>query len=161
VQIDLLYALREGSEEDILSRPCYAVKRFTEEQEERHLVAFVAAMVACADGVVQPSERLALQSICEHLSIEWTVVQEMLDDMLRAFNADGNEDELDKHYDVLGLERGATLQEVKAAFREKAKLYHPDKVSHLGPELQSVAEERFKAINEAYQAVLSDVPGTS
>ena len=34
-----------------------------------------------------------------------------------------------------------------------ANKYHPDKVSHLGDEFQKLAEEKFKSVNDAYQAV--------
>lgn len=54
------------------------------------------------------------------------------------------------YYEVLGVPRTATPQELKAAFRSLARQYHPD-VSK-----DHDAEEKFKAINEAY-AVLSDV----
>ena len=34
-----------------------------------------------------------------------------------------------------------------------ANKYHPDKVSHLGKEMQDLAEEKFKAVNDAYQQI--------
>ena len=34
-----------------------------------------------------------------------------------------------------------------------ANKYHPDKVSHLGHDLQKMAEEKFKAVNNAYQTI--------
>ena len=43
--------------------------------------------------------------------------------------------------------------EVKKAFRKMANKYHPDKVSHLGKEMQDLAEEKFKAVNDAYQQI--------
>ena len=53
------------------------------------------------------------------------------------------------YYEVLGVPRNATEEEIKRAFRRLAFQYHPD--HNKDPE----AEERFKEINEAYQ-VLSD-----
>ncbi|MBM3144500.1 MAG: molecular chaperone DnaJ [Chloroflexi bacterium] len=53
------------------------------------------------------------------------------------------------YYEILGIPRGASGDEIKSAFRNLARKYHPD-VSK-----ESDAEERFKEINEAY-AVLSD-----
>jgi molecular chaperone DnaJ len=53
------------------------------------------------------------------------------------------------YYEVLGVPRGATPDELKSAFRRLARQYHPD--VNNSPD----AEERFKEINEAY-AVLSD-----
>ncbi|MBN2067683.1 MAG: molecular chaperone DnaJ [Candidatus Diapherotrites archaeon] len=53
------------------------------------------------------------------------------------------------YYDVLGLKKGASTDEVKSAYKELAKKYHPDLNREAG------AEEKFKELLEAYQ-VLSD-----
>ena len=34
-----------------------------------------------------------------------------------------------------------------------ANKYHPDKVSHLGDDFQKLAEDKFKAVNDAYQSI--------
>lgn len=56
-------------------------------------------------------------------------------------------------YEVLGLPGTATPEEIKHAYRELAKKYHPDKVSHLGEEFKRLADKRFKEIDAAYQAL--------
>lgn len=56
-------------------------------------------------------------------------------------------------YDVLGLPRTATMEEIKHAYRELAKKYHPDKVSHLGEEFKRLADKRFKEIDAAYKSL--------
>ena len=53
------------------------------------------------------------------------------------------------YYEVLGVPKGSSKEEIKSTFRKLARQYHPD-VSK-----EENAEERFKEINEAY-AVLSD-----
>ena len=54
------------------------------------------------------------------------------------------------YYEVLGLQKGASEDEIKKAFRQLAKKYHPD----LNPG-DKEAEAKFKEVNEAYE-VLSD-----
>ena len=54
------------------------------------------------------------------------------------------------YYEVLGIDKGATDDEIKKAYRKKAKLYHPD--LHPG---DAEAERNFKEVAEAYE-VLSD-----
>ena len=54
------------------------------------------------------------------------------------------------YYEVLGLQKGASADEIKKAFRKLGKQYHPD----LNPGNKE-AEEKFKEINEAY-TILSD-----
>lgn len=55
------------------------------------------------------------------------------------------------YYDLLGLESGATADEIKAGYRKQALIWHPDKNKDNPEE----AHARFKEISEAYQ-VLSD-----
>jgi len=54
------------------------------------------------------------------------------------------------YYEILGISKDASEQEIKSAFRKLAKKYHPD----LNPD-DKEAEAKFKEVNEAYE-VLSD-----
>ncbi len=58
-------------------------------------------------------------------------------------------------YTVLGVDREASPQEIKSAYRKLANKYHPDKVHAMGDEFKALAEKRFKEIQEAYQALSS------
>jgi len=54
-------------------------------------------------------------------------------------------------YQILEIERGASQEEIKKAFRQLAGKYHPDKVDYLGDEFSALAEKRFKEIQRAYE----------
>lgn len=62
-----------------------------------------------------------------------------------------HESELDRCYQLLGVQRGASKDDVKAAFRKLAREVHPD-TSDME---KSVAESRFRQINEAYETIKS------
>jgi DnaJ-class molecular chaperone len=55
------------------------------------------------------------------------------------------------YYDILGVKKGVSVDEIKKAYRAEALKWHPDKHK----DEKEMAEKRFKEINEAYQ-VLSD-----
>ena len=52
------------------------------------------------------------------------------------------------YYKVLGVDKSASSKEIKKAYRQLARLYHPD----MNPN-DKKAEERFKQINEAYEVL--------
>jgi DnaJ like chaperone protein len=54
-------------------------------------------------------------------------------------------------HEVLDVPLGASQEEIKSAYKKLAGKYHPDKLEHLGEEFKTLAEEKFKEIQEAYQ----------
>ena len=58
-------------------------------------------------------------------------------------------------YEVLGLKEGASIEEVKKAYRELVKKYHPDR--YRDNPLSDLAEEKLREINEAYDYIIKNV----
>jgi DnaJ like chaperone protein len=54
-------------------------------------------------------------------------------------------------YEILGIDRNASQEDIKRAYRQLAGKYHPDKVEHLGEEFKALAEKRFKDIQQAFE----------
>ncbi len=52
---------------------------------------------------------------------------------------------------VLGLKGSVTFADVQRLYKQLVIQYHPDKVSHLGPKLRTVAEQEMKEINAAFE----------
>jgi DnaJ like chaperone protein len=61
--------------------------------------------------------------------------------------------DMDSAYKILEIDSSASDGEVKKAYRKMAVKYHPDKVAHLGKEIQRTAEEKFKAVSDAYNEI--------
>ena len=54
-------------------------------------------------------------------------------------------------YTILGIEPGASREEIHEAYRRLVQQYHPDKVSHLGDEFRELAQDKFVEIQWAYE----------
>ncbi len=103
--------------------------------------------IAQADGHVDASEVGIIREIGQHLKLN----AQDVDAILAIYVKDTK-----SYYKILEIESSATDQELKKAYRSMAARFHPDKVQHLGPDFQKMAEEKFKAINEAYQQIKTE-----
>lgn len=57
-------------------------------------------------------------------------------------------------YEVIGVKEGASKEEIKKAYREQAKKYHPDQYNN-NP-LKDLAEEKMRELNEAYDYLMNN-----
>jgi len=103
--------------------------------------------ISQADGNVHANEIEIIQEIGRHLKLSTSDVDAIMAIFVKDTNAS---------YKMLEIEPVATDLEIKKAYRSMAARFHPDKVQHLGPEFQKMAEEKFKAINEAYQQIKTE-----
>ncbi|MDR2814597.1 MAG: TerB family tellurite resistance protein [Prevotellaceae bacterium] len=101
--------------------------------------------VAAADGEIHVSEQNVIKRIAEHLGIsaaDYSSVSAMFAVSDRSWA-----------YKVLEVERSATDEEVKKAYRRMAVKHHPDKVAQMGEEVQRAAAEKFRKVQEAYEHI--------
>jgi DnaJ like chaperone protein len=100
--------------------------------------------VAMSDGKAGNEEVSLIDSIANYLGISRSDY-----DSIKAMFIK----ETDSAYKILEISPDATNEEVKKAYRELAKKYHPDKVSHLGEDVKRAAEEKITQLNAAYEAI--------
>jgi DnaJ like chaperone protein len=100
--------------------------------------------VSQADGTIHNSEIDIIEKISGYIGISSS-------DFLSIKNM--FIPETDSSFKILEIERSATNDEVKKAYRKMAMKYHPDKVSHLGEDYKKAADEKFKKVNEAYEKI--------
>ncbi|MEI7677283.1 MAG: TerB family tellurite resistance protein [Bacteroidales bacterium] len=103
-------------------------------------------MIAYADGEVHPLELEAIQRIAANFRISSVDFDSVRAPYTQTVDRDWA-------YKTLELEPTATNEEIKKAYRRMAMKYHPDKVGDLGEDVKKSATERFRTINEAYEAI--------
>ncbi|GMT44846.1 MAG: hypothetical protein IEMM0006_0678 [bacterium] len=100
--------------------------------------------IALADGNADNSEVEIIERIAMAMGLGSTDFQSIKAMFVK---------DTESAYKILGITANVTDEEVKTAYREMAKKYHPDKVSHLGEDVKKAAEEKFMKVNEAYEAI--------
>lgn len=68
--------------------------------------------------------------------------------------------EMDKYYQILGLNPGASEEEIKQAYKDLVNVWHPDRFPN-NQRLREKANEKLKEINEAYEKLKSYIAGNS
>ena len=100
--------------------------------------------LSASDGEIHPQEVKVINTISGYLNIS----KKDYESIKAIFIKD-----MDSAYKILEIESSATDSEIKKAYRKMAVKYHPDKVAHLGKEIQKTAEEKFKAVSDAYSEI--------
>lgn len=142
-----LLMLREALKQDIpLDRICAAARGKMNYHSRLQLLHYLFG-IAYADGYLSPAEQNVLLRISAFLGINPVDVR-TVGAMFGGTTAPSN-----RAYEILGVERNTTEEEIKKAYRQMALKYHPDRVTHLGEDVRKSAEEKFKKIQEAYEAI--------
>ena len=109
-------------------------------------LVYLLLEVAKADGEVVEAETQVIEQIAMHMGIATADYQSLLS--LYQQHKDAN-----WAYTALEIEPSASDEEVKKAYRRMAMKYHPDKVANAGEAIRQQATEKFRKINEAYEAI--------
>lgn len=100
--------------------------------------------ICAADDRLSPEEMSLVEKIAAYLGISESDAASIKSMFVQ---------DMDSAYKVLEIERQATDEEVKKAYRKMALKYHPDKVSYLGEDFRKTANEKFQKVNEAYEKI--------
>ncbi len=120
---------------------CLQIKQMMEHASRLQLIHFLFG-IAKADGAVTEDEVAQIYTIAGYLGISHNDYESIKAMFYKS---------ADNAYKILEIDKTATNDEIKKAYRTMAKKYHPDKVIHLGKEHQQGAEDKFKQVQEAYE----------
>ncbi len=144
-----LLMLREALKTDIpLDKICGAARVKMNYHSRLQLLHYLFG-IAYADGTLSIPEQTILNRIAIFLEIspmDFRTVGAM-------FGGETPATATNKAYEILGIERNSTEEDIKKAYRQLALKYHPDRVTHLGEDVRKAAEEKFKKIQQAYETV--------
>jgi len=136
--------LRDLLKRDIPLRDVCTQIRGNMDYPSRLQLIHILYNISAADSRFDPAEVQVIKSVSDMLGISATDYDSIRNMFIPA---------TDSAYRILEAERSATDEEMKKAYRKMALKYHPDKVSHLGEEFRRTAEEKFKAVNEAWEKI--------
>ena len=141
---DRIKILREILKQDVAYAPvCEQIRQYMDYPSRLQLMHYLFGL-AMADNHVHEAEESLLKQISMLLGLP---LQEF--ESIKAMFVKDNE----AAYRILEISSSVSDDEVKKAFREMAKKHHPDKVAHLGDEVQHAAKEKFQMINQAYNDI--------
>ena len=144
---DLMLVFKDILEQEYpLKDVCRQIQRSMDHPSRLELIHILYGL-SQSDGHVHPSEIRIIQTIANYLNIssnDYASIKAM-------FAKDEN-----AAYRILEIDPSTSDKQVKEAYRKMANKYHPDKVAHLGRKMQTVAEEKFKSVNDAYQQIKKD-----
>ena len=121
---------------------CTQIRSNMDYSQRLQLFHYLVSLGAC-DGLHQ-REVDVLETIATYIGLSKAEV----DSIFAQFRPNN-----DSNYRILEIEPSATDEEVKKAYRKMAVKYHPDKVPAVGEDVQKAAEEKFKAVSQAYEAI--------
>ena len=120
---------------------CLQIRQMMQHPSRLQLVHFLFG-IAKADGVVTEDEEQQINLMAGYLGISTADYQSI---KAMFYNSSDNA------FKILEIDKTATNDDIKKAYRKMAKKYHPDKVIHLGEEHRHGAEEKFRQVQAAYE----------
>ena len=124
-------------------RICTFLNQRTRYEVRLQLVHFLFG-IAQADGAVSQAEINKLHEIAGYFRINAYDFESIKAMFIKS---------ADNAYKILEIEKTATDDEVKKAYRKMAKKYHPDKVITDNEAIKKGAEEKFKQVQKAYEQI--------
>ena len=148
--------LIKGRELDASRIAIYVRVRTT--YETRLQILYFLFGIAESDGVMSEEEVRQIREIAYYFAIEnsdFESIKAMFGSSQNNNNNPHNTtpNALAKAYVILGLQPNATAEEVKQAYRNMAKKYHPNRVITEDAAIKKGAEEKFKQVQEAYELI--------
>ncbi len=129
-------------------------------KNERLNILRVLVFMALIDADFSPKKQEILEQIARAFEISKAELEAFIQS-ISSLKAPKKSFSLNEAYEILGLERGASLELVKKQYRALAKKYHPDilNANNVSKEELELGVKKFQRINEAYELIKKELEG--
>ncbi len=113
--------------------------------------------VAMADGKLHAAERKIIFNIGRELGFDHAAIEHLFRFAGSSEHPPRREQDIEAAYEILGVNKGATAEEIKKAYRRLMSQHHPDKLIARGlpDEMVKIATEKTQKIKAAYEEIMN------
>lgn len=126
-----------------LQEVCQQIGRYMEYPSRLQLLHYLFG-ISAADKHYNPKEVGMIGDIAGYLGVNRNDYESIRAMFVKDINS---------AFKILEVSPEASNEEIKTAYRKMAVKYHPDKVAHLGEDVQNSAKEKFQQLNAAYEEI--------
>ena len=141
--------LNKASFESKLRPICLQLNSHLQHSERIEIIHFLFG-IAAADNEVHQSEINLIAKIATYLNVN----KYDFDSIKAMFVRSQSNTNIDYCYQILEIDKNATENEVKKAYRKMALKFHPDKLHGLSNDIRKLANEKFLAVKDAYEKII-------
>lgn len=138
-----------------LKEVCFQIKKIKSHPVRIQMVQFLFH-VADADLEIDGNELKVIRTIAGYLGVNDKDYYSLRSMFLKGKEKIPSTEVATTNYTILEVEKNATVDEIKSAYRRLVKKFHPDKVQHLGEDIKEAAKEKFQQLTEAYDAIMQN-----
>lgn len=142
--IEALQILKDLLQNDVSIDPVCSKIRYGMQTALKLQILHYLFGIAKADGEIHQTEIYLLEQIAIKIGVnsnDYNSIKSMFIE------------ETDSAYKILGVQKTASDEELKKAYRAMAVKHHPDKVANMGEDVQNSAKLKFQKINEAWDKI--------
>ena len=124
---------------------CLEINKHVNHKTRLQIIHFLFS-IAHSDGHVDVKEINIIRKISKYFWIseyDFSSIEAM-------FSKNKN---IDNAYDILGLSKTASDDQIKTTYRKMVKKYHPDKLTDVSEDVVKMAKEKFQSVKDAYDKI--------
>ena len=127
---------------------CLEINKHVNHKTRLQIVHFLFS-IAHSDGVVDTKEIDIIKKISNYFWIsdyDFNSIEAM-------FSKNKN---IDNAYDILGVSKKSTNEDIKKSYRKMVKKYHPDRLNNVSEDVIEMAKIKFQSVKDAYDRIRSE-----